>query len=380
MSSILTTRLLTRPAGAHQAIRFNQALHHIYQLALLLHALFFVLFAVLEIGFLTLFNTVSIGIYLLALVLNHSRHWQKALLLVYLEVILHAVVATVLIGWDSGFQLYLFVVGPVILLNPLYSLFTRLGLTLVPILIKAGLYIYLEGQSAWLPLFSLPDELLRILYVSNMFAVYFTIGFIAFTFGAIAKRAEGQLMAATAEWERKAHLDMLTEIYNRRAMDDLLRKEVSRCARDHYPFAVALADIDDFKNINDNYGHNVGDEVIRQVAQCIQSNIRKHDAVGRWGGEEFLLLLTNADDKVTPGILENIRHQVLITSEQTCGIPSHTVTIGYAIFYPGDTIESVLKSADDALYHGKRAGKNTLVHINETPNSQQAVADTYPIA
>lgn len=364
MEPSLTTRLLSLPQGTHQSLGFNQLLHQIYYLALLLHLGFFVIFLFLGIGSLALFNLASVVAYVLARVLHHGRHWSSALLLVYVDVVLHAILATMLLGWMAGFPYYLFAVGPVVLLNTQWPLLFRLALALLAIVIKGLLYLFFGGMEADHSLLEVAPEILGLLHVGNTVAVYFTLGFIVYTYGVIAKQAVNQLMAASAEWERKAHLDMLTGIYNRRAMDELLKKEASRTGRSACCFAIAIVDIDNFKAINDTHGHDVGDNVIRHVATCIRDNIRTHDAVGRWGGEEFLVMLTEADDAVTPRILENLRSRIVASASEAADIPNYTVSIGSAIFRPGDDVEAVLKKADDALYQGKKSGKNVLVHFS----------------
>jgi len=358
----LTTRLLSLPQGTQQSLSFNQVLHQIYYLAWLLHLGFFVVFVVLGVWTLALLNLASMAAYVFALVLNHGRHWSSALLLVYVEVLLHAILTTVLLGWMAGFPYYLFAVGPVVLLNTYWPLLFRLALAALAIVVKGLLYLFFGGMDMDFTLLAVAPGVLGLLHLGNTVAVYFTLGFIVYTYGVIAKRAEDRLMAATAEWERKAHLDMLTGIYNRRAMDELLKKEASRTGRSACCFAIAIVDIDDFKGINDTHGHDVGDRVIRHVTACIRDNIRNHDAVGRWGGEEFLVLLTEADDAVTPRILENLRKQIAASASAATDIPSYTVSIGSACFHPGDDIETILKRADDALYQGKKSGKNVRVH------------------
>ena len=146
MEPSLTTRLLSLPQGTHQSLRFNQVLHQIYYLALLLHLGFFVVFLSLGIGSLALFNLASIATYLLALALNHGRHWSSVLLLVYVEVVLHAILTTVLLGWMAGFPYYLFAVGPVVLLNSHWPLPFRLVLAALAIIVKGLLYLFFGGM------------------------------------------------------------------------------------------------------------------------------------------------------------------------------------------------------------------------------------------
>ena len=358
MTPTFKTRLRTLPAGPEHSFSFNQLLQQIYYLALVLHVGFGVVFGFLGLWGLALLNGASIAAYTAVLGLNHGRYWSPALLAVCVEVVLHAVVATVALGWQAGFQYYLFAVAPVVLLNTHWTLGFRLALVGLVILIISALHVYSGGVAQAAPVFALAPEALGLLHLGNAVAVNITLGFIVYRYGAMAKRAEHTLTAATVEWERKAHLDVLTGIYNRRAMETLLKQEASRSDRHAACFALAIVDIDDFKAINDSHGHDVGDAVIRHVAGTIRGGIRSHDAVGRWGGEEFLVLLTQVEPCVIGSVLETLRARIVSASLDHPSVPDYSVTIGAATFQPGDRIDAVLKRADDALYRGKRHGKN----------------------
>src|SRR5215207_1323457 len=155
-----------------------------------------------------------------------------------------------------------------------------------------------------------------------------------------------------------ATIDVLTRIPNRRATGLFLEKEISRVQRNQGEFTVLLIDIDDFKKVNDRWGHSVGDEVLVRTASIFQSMIRKQDLVGRWGGEEFLIIVPGSCE--SPILAERVRCEIA-KAEYAHGsaIFGITVSIGIACAGPDDQADQILQSADKALYRAKLT-KNTV--------------------
>jgi diguanylate cyclase (GGDEF)-like protein len=160
--------------------------------------------------------------------------------------------------------------------------------------------------------------------------------------------------------ERQALVDGLTGLANRRQAEDALASEVSRAARFGGPLAIVIGDLDDFKSVNDEHGHPVGDTVLREFAAVLARTVRDVDIASRWGGEEFLLVLPGTDAAGAVRLAQRIRDYVegrtLVTPE---GIPVRiTASFGVAELEDGDAAEQLVASADAALYQAKRAGKN----------------------
>jgi diguanylate cyclase len=157
--------------------------------------------------------------------------------------------------------------------------------------------------------------------------------------------------------------DGLTGVFNRSAFDTHLTKLIDRNMITPIPFSLLLLDIDNFKQINDTYGHLVGDRVIMAVAQHSKELIRKDDLLARYGGEEFALILhaTSMRHGLKKGraickrIAETRYH---MTAKDIQTSLSFTVSIGVSTFQPGDTMDSIVSRADKALYEAKRLGKN----------------------
>ena len=159
--------------------------------------------------------------------------------------------------------------------------------------------------------------------------------------------------------EDAAYLDALTGLYTRKHFFELAVIEIERAQRLNQPVYVAMLDLDFFKRVNDTYGHAAGDMVLRSAAEVIHKSIRTYDLLGRFGGEEFIILFTNlvATELHFPSerIRENMEHNV--TNYEGAEIIV-TCSIGLARFLDDDTLESTLKKADAALYAAKRAGRN----------------------
>ncbi|WDP92233.1 MAG: diguanylate cyclase [Desulfobacter sp.] len=161
------------------------------------------------------------------------------------------------------------------------------------------------------------------------------------------------------EQEELASRDGLTGLYNRRKMSTLLEKELYRFRRYGRPFSVILCDIDYFKRVNDTLGHDAGDRVLLSVAATLDRNIRSGDAAGRWGGEEFLLLLPETIEAKAVETAEKLRNQNLDRQPfEREGQSPVTISFGVAQCRPGLDLTRILKHADQALYHAKAGGRN----------------------
>ena len=160
-----------------------------------------------------------------------------------------------------------------------------------------------------------------------------------------------------------ATIDVLTRVPNRRATQAFLEKEISRAQRQNGEFSVLLIDIDNFKQVNDRWGHSVGDDVLVGTARLFLSMIRKQDLVGRWGGEEFLIIIPGPSDAEM--LAERIRSEIAAAEyNHGDGLFHITVSIGIACATPTSLGHAILKQADDALYHAKTI-KNTIKMANE---------------
>lgn len=164
----------------------------------------------------------------------------------------------------------------------------------------------------------------------------------------------------------KVRIDQLTGVLNRRGMDEAMTREVARAARAGTKLSIALLDIDNFKKLNDNYGHHVGDAALKHLATVIQESIRPTDIVSRFGGEEFVVLLPNTD--IEQAMASMTRLQRALTKRFFMGNNEQiliTFSAGVALYQESDDQASVLHRADQAMYLAKKSGKNKTMTEND---------------
>lgn len=155
-------------------------------------------------------------------------------------------------------------------------------------------------------------------------------------------------------------MDPLTEIYNRRFIDFQLKNALKEFEEFDAPFGVLFIDIDNFKNINDTHGHTVGDEMLKVIAKTISNNIRPYDFIGRFGGEEFIVIVKRVDLEVLKMVSERTRNLCQKSSYNLNGKKiSVTISVGATLYNGEETIEELVARADKLMYKSKTKGRNT---------------------
>ena len=177
------------------------------------------------------------------------------------------------------------------------------------------------------------------------------------------KRADEQILALNAQLEHLAMMDDLTGLMNRRAFFIQGKKEISRTNRHKTPLSLLMLDVDGFKEVNDQYGHEAGDLVLQQISQKLVEQVREMDSVARMGGEEFSLLLPNTEKKDAAKLAERIR---LAVEQESCQVQKQTihvtVSIGVASYSKKTpTLEDIIRQADHSMYKAKNLGRNRVV-------------------
>lgn len=173
-----------------------------------------------------------------------------------------------------------------------------------------------------------------------------------------------ELLRAHEATEFQATHDFLTRLWNRAAIMDTLCREIIRHERENRPLSFIMTDIDHFKHVNDEYGHLAGDEILREAARRLVSNVRQYDSVGRFGGEEFAIVVPGSDEQGAGGVAERIRlafdDSPMIAGETSVHV---TLSLGVATLHAGisSDLESIVRAADTALYRAKNTGRNRVV-------------------
>lgn len=285
--------------------------------------------------------------------------------LAYIEIVLHAVIAVMVLGIDSGFTLYMIAMLPLGYyatynfnsktkpINPMfYVVFSGLAFCFVRIASNFIVPPYSYGNK----------NIDRIVYMVNyLVAVIAVVAFSSTLLNQI-KILEALRLNQNKRLENLSKIDPLTGLANRRSIQE--RYEQAEVLKEEY--ALLMGDLDNFKSVNDTYGHDMGDEVLKSVAEIFKQTAQEGDVVCRWGGEEILMFLPKRvkEDAASTAehILESI--QALDFHAQKGEEFSVTITIGVAVSAEGREFEEVLKKADERLYDGKHKGKNQVVYIS----------------
>lgn len=210
--------------------------------------------------------------------------------------------------------------------------------------------------------------------------------------GARILALQDRLLATQERLRIQATHDSLTGIWNRRAITDILLRELSRGRRKRQPTGLLIVDVDYFKSINDNYGHLVGDQVLRHLSKRLREVTRNYDSVGRFGGEEFLICLPETDIVSVRTVADRVCSEIRNTQFSADGSRIEvTVSIGMACTRPEDSnassdsdiasCDALIKSADDALYEAKRLGRNRACSSDSpagTPDTSTRTASYQP--
>lgn len=161
--------------------------------------------------------------------------------------------------------------------------------------------------------------------------------------------------------KRLSVTDHLTGLFNRQRLDETVDHEIRRAIRHTSAFSIIMLDLDFFKNVNDTYGHKIGDEVLIEVAKILQQQTRKTDVVGRWGGEEFMIICPEPDGQDGEELAEKVRAK--IEQHPFAIVGNITASFGVSLYQQSDQDRSIVERVDRALYQAKRQGRNCVVGL-----------------
>jgi two-component system cell cycle response regulator len=193
---------------------------------------------------------------------------------------------------------------------------------------------------------------------------------------------ETRLKEARDQMEALAMQDGLTGLCNRRAIEAQAQAECSRAARDEQPTSVILLDVDHFKAVNDRYGHQIGDQALRLMADVLARSQRGYDVAGRWGGEEFMLVLPETTLEDAGRVAERVRATVAAAALPLSDGTSLEVRVSLGVAGTCDSVppsaDALIRQADEALYQAKRAGRNRVCLFRHGSHERDSVAPAGP--
>ncbi len=347
-------KLFERQAG--NALRYKV----IYSAGALIHTIFIILFAVVEIDILVWFNGFSVLMYLAGSIFIKDNKWSSLwIVLFYMEIVLHAVVCGFLLNWSYGFSLYSLMVIPVChyiaymdpnIKNPL-KFSSILAIINVVAMIITGFFSGTTGTIG-------NSAIAQTISTFNFIVCSIVIVIFSSIYTHEMYNSMKTLKETNDELNFLANYDALTKLRNRHHISDVFHIYEEGTS----PFCVILGDIDDFKRINDTYGHDCGDKVLVCVAALINKEVGDKGVVCRWGGEEILVIMSGKSDECLD-LMEKIRlmiqNQKLTFERKEIKV---SMTFGFADYSESMKIEKLVSIADSRLYQGKKNGKNQIVY------------------
>jgi len=320
---------------------------------MLVHALlgvYFVYIGILPLVILCIFDAL---VYMVAMFLNKAQKVRAASFILLAKAISFSILATFLLGTDVNVQwLILLVVLPV----TTHLDFTKLQRIIIVATIPLTINLQFVLQATHTPIFDMSDDVFLRIFFANI-VVWGVLAEVV-AYGILTKITVDTHAKDADNYRNMSFIDPLTKLNNRRYADRFFEKLNKSSDAAH---VLCLIDIDDFKSINDTHGHDVGDIVLTAVAGVIRQSIRQTDLACRWGGEEFLIGLTDCAITEAREILEKIRRNIeelAVPSEK--GEISVTVTGGADVLRQA-SVKETLTRCDEKLYEGKQNGKNVIV-------------------
>ncbi len=347
----------------YDAIRYSRIIY----LSGLVHAIFTILFFSMHAFPLAIYNLFTVIFYFsTANLLISKPNWYVKLFVLYLiEVIFQAGFATISLGWNYGFMFYTVAFIPISFYIT-FSIATFKRKMVYPI--TTTIIIFVSFIAVRLCTYSISPiysnvnrKYEMILYILNTVIAFMATFLFSALFAIEVNSMQMKLENENQNLETQASYDPLTKFLNRRSMDEQLNRAHRNALINGVEYGLIMCDIDDFKHVNDTYGHDCGDYVLTNIAKLIAAQIRTKDAACRWGGEEFLILI-NGDKNTTEEVAHRIRAGVEKYEFYYDGNNINiTITLGVSSYYPNSKIKTLIEIADKRLYKGKGNGKNQVV-------------------
>ena len=307
-------------------------------------------------------NMISVLVYVLCVILCRYGKIMPVYISVLLEVTLYTVYSIYYLGWRSGAICFLCSIVPIIIY---FGTFLFKGaqrwFIVILLLINFCLYIVLYIISSPIqPVYTLDRTVNIVLVVFSSFAMVFSTIFYNVLYIYASESERDSLEKKNKQLSEDAHVDVLTNLLNRRGFMPMVERLMLNKGKSH--FCIAFCDIDDFKRINDSFGHDAGDEVLRHITGLIKRDMNDCD-ICRWGGEEIVILMKDYDMDDAKEKMEYVRK--LIETSPTVFYNKYinaTITIGVEeIKESYDDPDVIIKKADERMYYGKQHGKNVVI-------------------
>ena len=325
------------------------------------HLVLMVCYIILKHNFMIIVNTFSLLYYVTSYKICVTKR-DKYVSFSYIEIWIHTLLAIGSFGWAASFQNWIFGLVAAAFLPSFRTSTYKVSLKksfifAMFLMFTYFLFAFIIYRTGFKIEVEVPYSMIVFLFIFNNIIAFFTVILFALTYTDNTTRKELELT-------RKADFDELTGIYNRHALDEIGATIVKKCKETHRAYSVAILDADYFKKVNDTYGHTSGDLVLKELANILKEYSNENIIVGRWGGEEFIIIATHEiryNNFVS--LLKKIRaqiskHKFTIENDKKIKL---TVSIGSSAIYSNKPLEEAVSVADNNLYKAKQKGRNRVI-------------------
>ncbi len=334
-------------------------IHQVYGKVILLaffcHILFTFIFASISILPLFFYNIGSCITYIAIYILSQQNRLRATVILIHFEVCLFVAVSCIYLGWGLGFSMYLVAMSSLVYFCPFERKYIPYLFSITEIILFLILKIY---TMYYPPAISFDDKLSTAFYIFNSLASFTLILYAAFVSKLSAVMTEQTLTQSNTRLQDMVDHDALTHLWSRPHLTGQFDKIIA----EDLPVTIVLTDIDNFKKINDTYGHNCGDYILSELANLLKSVCPEYTGICRWGGEEFVLMFYQSNPASVVPVVDNIRKAVMEHqfkyNKRSLRI---TMTFGVSNSTESKELNELISLADKRMYYGKRSGKNTVI-------------------
>lgn len=298
----------------------------------------------------------SLVLFLTVFVLSYRYSTFISYCILNVCILLFTIINVYSLGWNIGIQHFLAVLLVFVFFSKYKHEAAKFFFALFLFALRLILYFYCKFND---PVVNLEPDMGSIMQITNSFFIFLSLGLISYLFSTTTQEMEGKLIEYNRKLMKQANTDTLTGLYNRRRTMEYLEKLLKT---PDTQISICLCDIDFFKRVNDTYGHDIGDVVLKKISETFQKRLPPDTFISRWGGEEFLLIFPRLNGDETIIALETLRQKIKeIVFDGGSETFSVTLTYGLVEYDYHSDITTLLKEADEKLYLGKEGGRDRIV-------------------
>lgn len=303
-----------------------------------------------------IFCQLSIIIFLALFVLSYRQRTFASYCILNICILLWIIFNMRMFGWGIGVQTFMFVLAVFCFFARYKHEFIKISYLIMLLIIRMYLFFYCQNNG---PGISVAQQILDAFQIVNSVFIFWSIGLVSYFFSTDTQALEGKLVEYNEQLKKQASIDPLTGLNNRRSTLEYLEKLLKNAESS---VSICLCDIDFFKKVNDTYGHDVGDTVLKKIAESFRQKLPQGSFISRWGGEEFLLIFPHSNGDEAKVELDTLRRNIkTIIFDGGSETFSVSLTYGLVEYDFHSDITTLLKEADEKLYLGKEGGRDRIV-------------------